>query len=109
MKRLVREGIGFTRGSTPKETLGLGIGDPYVESSFAPYVIRELPKILGTHRIPEDILKYGGYINSEYAEVINDWAIEGWGIDFLRTVTWGYHYNLWSSLKDRLEKMGYKI
>ena len=57
---LVKESISFQRGVDPKTQLGIGIYYPKKFNTIeeaANYLISALPEILGTEKIPKDIVR----------------------------------------------------
>ena len=104
----VHESLLFQRGADPKDVLG--IGDYYrtdfnSEEDLLEYLIRNLPRILGTKRIPKDIISEPQkFIRTKYFQKIGKYVGE-------RNISInGSRANLWNViLRDELRKMGYKI
>jgi len=116
--RTVYESLSFRKGMDPKKAMGIGI-NPKDEKTFSDYLASELPHILGTETIPEDIIKSSShYINNKYNEKINKYLADllpQYGInpfpkggeDIVNTEP-TIEYNIWDSLNLALRRLGYR-
>jgi len=99
----------FTDESDPIKDMGIGIDH---ERNFNDqiemhrWVLKHLPHILGTEKIPEDILKENGcYLNQDYQHIIEDY--------FAKYITFNNEYDMTTFLPGILHRMlakrGYKV
>jgi len=106
--KIVKESISFTRGNDPKEILG--IGNQWIFSSFGDFIenlILNIPRILKTDEIPDDILKdRRHWLNIYYSNKIEDFLEEKHAKINHSKFT---NYNWYQGLHDKLKEMGYKV
>jgi len=116
--RTVYEYISFRRGMDPKKAIGIGL-NPRDEKSFCNYLASELPYVLGTETIPEDIIESSShYINDKYTEKINKYLadlLSQYGInpfpkggESIVNTEPVLEYNIWDSLNLALKRLGYR-
>ena len=69
---LVKESISFTRGLDPKIVLGIGQKNFRSYEDFGNFLIKIIPKLLGTDEIPKDILQEKRHvIKQAYFDIID--------------------------------------
>ena len=98
------ESLSFNRGGDPKEVLGIGDYRTEFDDSkeFMDYLIPKLPKILGTKKIPKNIISQPSkYIRHEYFEKIQNY-IEDKNIELTGDWCWI------EDLRDELNLMGFQ-
>jgi hypothetical protein len=106
--KIVRESLSFERGKDPKEVLGIGHKWEFTSfNDFLENLILNIPRILKTDKIPEDILKDKmHYLNMHWGEKIYDFLEEKRAKIKGAQYT---NYDWWSALHNRLKEMGYKV
>ena len=73
----VYENLEFERGRDPKRAMGIGLRN---SDKLADYVIENLPEILGTEEIPDNIIRSDTYVfKPAYATKIEKWLAKLYG------------------------------